>query len=124
MSDENVKRKKRAAVSWVEQINALDPSQRDDREWHYVLLGKTIVRDWHSKSARVSELLEFLQLRRLTPGQGTLILRFVHPEQNGYASNPPTVVAVRPTVFRHLTQAFLRSRWAGVALCIRTDHPG
>ncbi|MBO1765797.1 DEAD/DEAH box helicase family protein [Allobranchiibius sp. GilTou38] len=73
LSDENVKRKQRAAVTWVEQINALDPSLRDDREWYYVLLGQTIVEDWQSKSARASELLEYAQLRRLNAGQDTLL---------------------------------------------------
>lgn len=73
LSDENGKRKQRSAVAWVEQINALGLSLRDDREWHYVLLGETIVKDWHSKNARAAELLEFAQLRRLSAGQGMLL---------------------------------------------------
>jgi type III restriction enzyme len=64
LSDENVKRKQRAAVSWCEQINRLALEQRDDREWHYVLLGESVVKEWKSKNARVSELLEFAKLRR------------------------------------------------------------
>ncbi len=64
LSDENVQRKQRAAISWCEQINTLAPEQRDDREWHYVILGESSVKEWHSKNARASELLDFARLRR------------------------------------------------------------
>lgn len=73
LSDENVKRKERAAVAWCEQINDLEPSQRDDHEWHYVLIGESIVREWHSKNERASQLLDYARLRRVSTGQGTLI---------------------------------------------------
>jgi type III restriction enzyme len=71
MSDENVKRKQRAAVAWCEQINELNPSQRDNREWHYVLIGESIVREWHSKNERASQLLDYARLRRSTSRQET-----------------------------------------------------
>lgn len=64
LSDENVQRKQRAAVAWCEQINQLPEEQRDGREWHYVLLGETIVKEWKSKNARASELLDYARLRR------------------------------------------------------------
>ena len=73
LSDENVKRKQRAAVAWCEQINGLDPNQRDEREWYYVLIGESIVREWHTKNVRCSELLEYAQLRRSSPGQQSLM---------------------------------------------------
>ena len=73
LSDENVKRKQRAAVAWCEQINELDPSQRNNRDWHYVLIGETAVREWHSKNERASQLLDYARLRRAVSGQGTLI---------------------------------------------------
>lgn len=62
--NENVQRKQRAAIAWCEQINALEPEQRDNRTWHYVLLGQDAVEEWRSKNARVSELLEYARLRR------------------------------------------------------------
>ncbi len=62
--NENVQRKQRAAVAWCEQINALEPEQRDNRTWHYVLLGQDAVEEWRSKNARISELLEYARLRR------------------------------------------------------------
>lgn len=62
ISDENVKRKKRAALAWVEQINELSPEQRDGRNWYYVLLGETSVKSWKEKGARASELLAYARL--------------------------------------------------------------
>lgn len=65
LSDENVRRKQRAALGWVEQINALPPDKRRDQEWHYVLVGETTVKEWHSKNAQVQDMLEFARLRRV-----------------------------------------------------------
>ncbi len=74
LSDENVQRKQRAALAWVDQINTLDPEDRSDRTWHYVLLGEQTVREWKSKNATASDLLEFARLRRKeAPSQGSLI---------------------------------------------------
>lgn len=74
MVNENVLRKQRAAVAWCEQINELAPHQRSDRDWHYVLLGEDLVREWESKGARASELLEYARLRRVDgPAQQTLL---------------------------------------------------
>lgn len=70
LSDENVQRKQRAALAWCEQINQLPEHQRADLNWHYVLLGETIARDWRGKNARASELLDYARLRRTdTPPQ-------------------------------------------------------
>ena len=63
LSDENVKRKQRAALAWCEQLNLLDPELRDGREWHYVLLGESIIKEWHAKGERASTLLDFARIR-------------------------------------------------------------
>jgi type III restriction enzyme len=74
LSDENVKRKQRAALAWCEQLNQLPSHQRADLSWHFVLLGESIVREWHSKNVRATELLEYARLRRSdAPTQGTLL---------------------------------------------------
>ncbi|GAA0401101.1 hypothetical protein GCM10009541_50240 [Micromonospora gifhornensis] len=65
LSDENVKRKQRAALAWCEQINQLPEYLRGDLSWHYVLLGESIVRDWKAKNARASDLLDYARLRRV-----------------------------------------------------------
>jgi len=74
ISDENVQRKKRAAVAWCEQINTLAPELRDDREWHYVLLGESAIRSWHDKGERASALLYNARLMATSrPVQPTLM---------------------------------------------------
>lgn len=63
VSEENVQRKKRAAIAWCDQVNTLPPEQRDDRDWHYVILGEHNVNEWHARGATVSNLLEYARLR-------------------------------------------------------------
>lgn len=62
LSDENVQRKKRAAVAWCEQINRLRPEMRDNRTWFYVLAGEESVRSWQKKNQRATEYLEYSRL--------------------------------------------------------------
>lgn len=64
LSDANVQHKQRAAIGWCEHLNTLPPEQREDREWQYVILGESSVKEWHAKNARASELLDFARLRR------------------------------------------------------------
>ncbi|MFK5160541.1 DEAD/DEAH box helicase family protein [Propionibacterium freudenreichii] len=64
LSDENVQRKQKAALAWCEQINELPKEERDGRDWAYVLLGETIVNEWHEKNATVTDLLEYARLRK------------------------------------------------------------
>jgi type III restriction enzyme len=73
LSDENVQRKQRAALAWIDELNKLDPADRSDREWHYVLLGERTVKEWKEKNARPKDLLEFARLRHTSVGQSTLI---------------------------------------------------
>lgn len=72
----NVQRKLKAASSWCNRINTLEPEERSGLAWHYVLLGETAFYDWHSKGARLSELLEFARLRPIADQslQGKLAL--------------------------------------------------
>lgn len=74
LSDENVRRKQKAAVAWCDQINELPEEDRDGREWAYVLLGESAVAEWEQKNATVSDLLEYAKLRRVTTaGQDRLL---------------------------------------------------
>lgn len=59
----NVKRKKRAAIAWCDKINTLEPTQRGDAEWHYVLLAENVFYDWRDKGASIRDMLEFARLR-------------------------------------------------------------
>ena len=59
----NVQRKLKAAVAWCERINGLPSSERQERSWHYVLLGETACYDWRDKGAHLDELLAFAKAR-------------------------------------------------------------
>jgi type III restriction enzyme len=61
-------------VAWCEQINQLPPEDRGEREWAYVLLGESIVKEWKSKNAKVSELLEYARLRRVSTAKQERLL--------------------------------------------------
>ena len=47
-------RKRKAAVSWCDRINALPPEQRSDSEWHYVLLGEDTFYGWRDKGGSIA----------------------------------------------------------------------
>lgn len=72
LSDENVRRKQRAALAWVEQINTLEPHQRMELEWAYVLIGEEFVKTWESKGMRASEALEMARLHRPEETQSSI----------------------------------------------------
>lgn len=59
----NVKRKRRAALSWCERVNALSEEQRMGCEWKYVLVGEALFYEWRDKGASMPELLDFATLR-------------------------------------------------------------
>lgn len=74
LSDENVRRKHKAAVAWCDQVNELPEEDRDGRQWAYVLLGESAVIEWEQKNATVTDLLEYAKLRRVTTaGQDRLL---------------------------------------------------
>ena len=72
LSDENVRRKERAAIAWCEQINDLEPSMRSDRGWHYVLAGEKSVDTWHNAHESVSAFLAAMRLFRKEDSAPTL----------------------------------------------------
>lgn len=59
----NVQRKLKAAATWCERINVLEPATRGERAWHYALVGEELFRDWQQKGARLGELLAFARVR-------------------------------------------------------------
>lgn len=75
-SHPNVQRKRKAAATWCERINALAPYDRDGREWHYALVGESLLEDWRAKHARMAELLAFSRIRSSATrlGQGLLAI--------------------------------------------------
>ena len=69
VSHPNVQRKLKAATTWCERINALDPQQRGERQWHYALVGESLFHDWLQKGARLGELLAFSRARAVPTAQ-------------------------------------------------------
>jgi len=57
LSDANVQRKKRSAVSWVNSVNKLEPSQRSDRTWHYALAGESALTSYRKNNGSASDFL-------------------------------------------------------------------
>ena len=60
----DVQRKRKAALSWCDRINALAINYRESRRWHYVLLGERMAQEYQEKSASLNELLQFARLSR------------------------------------------------------------
>jgi type III restriction enzyme len=63
ISHPNVQRKRKAAVTWCERINALPEALRDSRAWHYALVGEEQFDDWRQKGARLDQLLDYARVR-------------------------------------------------------------
>jgi type III restriction enzyme len=63
ISHPDVQRKRRAAVTWCERINALPEAERDGRAWHYALVGEMLFHDWRDKGARLEQLLGYARVR-------------------------------------------------------------
>ena len=60
---ENVIRKKRAAINWVEKINDLPAAKRENSIWHYVILGDSQFYEWRNRRSSVRDMLEFFELK-------------------------------------------------------------
>ncbi|GHU29051.1 hypothetical protein FACS1894152_7270 [Bacilli bacterium] len=54
----NVQAKWRGALNWIEKINKLQPEQRDNMKWAYVLLDDKTFYTLHSQNATMQEILE------------------------------------------------------------------
>jgi type III restriction enzyme len=59
----NVRRKQKAALNWCERINALPEQERENRSWHYVLLGERFFYDWRGKNGRFVDMLNLARIR-------------------------------------------------------------
>ena len=74
LSAENVKRKQRAALRWIERINSLPAEKRENKTWHYSIVGHATFYDWKNKHMEVREILDYAELRdTMTNTLGRLI---------------------------------------------------
>jgi len=64
VNDQNVRQKELAALDWLRKINELNPDDRMDCEWSYVLLGENTFYTLREKGASVQEIMEFGKLTK------------------------------------------------------------
>jgi type III restriction enzyme len=64
MSTDNVKLKQLAAVDWTERVNKLNPVDRMELPWTYVLLGENTFYNMQEKGADINEILNYAKLSR------------------------------------------------------------
>lgn len=75
-SHPNVRRKLKAAAAWCRRINELPSDMRDERQWHYALVGEDVFHDWQARGAHLAELLDYARVREdpSALAQGELVL--------------------------------------------------
>jgi type III restriction enzyme len=64
MKNPNVTQKRLATVDWVDKINELNPEDRMNCTWHYILLGENTFYEFKDKGASTNEILEFRKMSK------------------------------------------------------------
>ena len=62
LNDPNVKQKQLATLDWIKRINKLNPEDRMDREWEYVLLGETHFYGLKDNGASIDEICQLAKV--------------------------------------------------------------
>ncbi|MEK6828055.1 MAG: restriction endonuclease subunit R, partial [Nanoarchaeota archaeon] len=60
----NVKQKRLATIDWIDKVNELQPENRMDCTWNYVLLGEKTFYGMSEKGATTQEILEYARLTK------------------------------------------------------------
>ncbi len=71
VENENVKQKQLGALDWIRKINELNPSDRMNGTWYYILLGDTPFYTMKDKGASLLDMFSYCQLTK-TGVEGTL----------------------------------------------------
>ena len=64
MSNTNVQNKKLAAIDWIDKVNELEPKERMNYNWSYVLLSQGTFQRMRDQGATTCEILEYAKLTR------------------------------------------------------------
>jgi len=64
LNNQNVKSKRLATIDWIDKINELNPEDRMDCLWSYVLLGENTFYGMSKKDATTEEILEYAKLTK------------------------------------------------------------
>jgi len=62
LNDPNVKQKQLATLDWVRRINSLDPKERMERDWSYILLGENHFYSLKENNASIEEICELAKV--------------------------------------------------------------
>jgi len=62
LNDLNVKQKQLATLDWVKRINKLNPKDRMERKWIYILLGQNHFYGLKDNNASISEICELAKV--------------------------------------------------------------
>jgi len=62
LSNDNVKLKQRATLDWINRINQLDPDDRMDSIWEYVVLGENTFYSLKDKGASISDIFDYTKI--------------------------------------------------------------
>ncbi|MDD2392009.1 MAG: DEAD/DEAH box helicase family protein [Proteiniphilum sp.] len=62
LNDPNVKQKQLATLDWIKRINELNPEERMDRKWEYVLLGETHFYSLKDNNASMDEIFQLAKI--------------------------------------------------------------
>lgn len=64
LSIDNIKLKQRATIDWIERVNQLDPDDRMNSTWEYVLLGENTFYSLRDKGASIPEIFDYAKITR------------------------------------------------------------
>ncbi len=64
MGNKNVQNKRLAAIDWIDKVNDLEPQERMNCEWSYVLLSQNIFEQMKKQGATTCEILEYAKLTK------------------------------------------------------------
>lgn len=56
INDANVRQKQTATIEWIKKINALEPKDRMNREWEYVLVGESVFYSLSGSGADIEDI--------------------------------------------------------------------
>jgi type III restriction enzyme len=64
LSQGNVQQKQRATIDFVERVNKLNPEDRMEKEWSYILLGENTFEGLKQRGAIPTEMFEYCKISR------------------------------------------------------------
>jgi type III restriction enzyme len=64
ISQENVKLKQLATVDWIDRVNQLNPDDRMNAAWEYVLLGEQTFESLKDQGASIPEIFEYVKITK------------------------------------------------------------